>query len=362
MKRFSIAVLPGDGIGPEVVEQAVRVAQAAAQLSQQIEITCEVLPVGLDAYERYGSTLPDVTSQGLVRNDACILGPLTTHLYVSPGMINVSGFLRKTRCLYANVRPVKSYAGLASVHENVDVVVVRENTEGFYADRNVLDGTSEMRISEDTIVSMRVVTRKACLKVAEHAFRLARRRGRQRLVTAAHKANVLRRGCGLFLDACRTVHKAYPDVRLNDMHIDALAMRLVMKPQGFDVIVATNMFGDILSDLTAGLVGGLGLAPGLNAGDGYAVAQAVHGSAPDMAGKGIANPCAEILSAALLLDWLGETRECPEACAAASAITLAVDRAIIDRVALTPDLGGTASTSEVGDAIIRVLRAASMAR
>jgi 3-isopropylmalate dehydrogenase len=361
MKRFSIAVLPGDGIGPEVVEQTVRVLQMAAQLSHQVEIMCEILPVGLEAYERFGSTLPDVTRQGLDHNDACILGPLTTHLYKSPGMINASGFLRKTRRLFANIRPVKSYPGLVSVHENVDLVVVRENTEGFCADRNVLDGTSEMRISEDTVISMRVVTRKACEKVAEHAFRIARQRGRQRQVTAAHKASVLRMGCGLFLDACSTRHKVYPDVRLNDMHIDAMAMRLAMKPQEFDVIVATNLFGDILSDLAAGLVGGLGLAPGLNVGDDYAIAQSVHGSAPDIAGQGVANPCAEILSAALLLDWLGEMHQCPEASTAARAITLAVDRAIADRAVLTPDLGGTASTSEFGDAIIGALNAGNMA-
>jgi 3-isopropylmalate dehydrogenase len=355
MKTLSLAVLPGDGVGPEVVEQAVRVLKAVTELSGRIEVVCEELPVGLAAYEQYGATIPSVTMEGLDRNDACLLGPLTTHLYTSPGMVNASGFLRKTRRLYANIRPVRSYPGLASVHQNMDVVVVRENTEGFYADRNVLDGNGEMRIAEDTVVSVRVVTRLASTKVAEHAFRLARRRGGKRLVTAGHKANVLRRGCGLFLDACRAVHANYPDVRLNDMHVDALAMRLAMKPQDFDVIVTTNMFGDILSDLTAGLVGGLGLAPGLNAGDSFAVAQAVHGSAPDIAGRGVANPCAEVLSAALLLDWLGEMRAWPEASAAGSAIALAVELAIAEGVALTPDLGGSASTVEFGDAIIRAL-------
>ena len=311
MGSLSIAVLQGDGIGPEVVEQALRVTQAAVRLSGRLDLTLNVLPAGLDAYERFGTTFPEDTRLALARHDGCLLGPLTTHLYGSPGMVNISRYLRRELALYSNIRPVKSRPTVPSLHRNVDIVVVRENTEGFYVDRNVMDGNGEFRTDEDTVISLRVVTRKASTKVAEQAFRLARRRGRQRLVTAAHKANVLRRGCGLFLDACRAVGQSYPDVAFNDMHVDALAMQVVMRPQALDVIVGTNLFGDILSDVTAAVVGGLGLAPGINVSDDYAVGQAVHGSATDLAGRGVANPCAEILTMALLLDWLGEGKGRP---------------------------------------------------
>ncbi len=357
MSRLSIAVLYGDGIGPEVVEQAIRVARAAAQLSGRLDLTLNVLPAGLEAYRRLGTTFPDETRLALAQNDGCLLGPLTTHLYTKPGMVNISSHLRKGLALYSNVRPVKSRPSVPSLHRDVDIVVVRENTEGFYADRNVLDGNGELRPDDDTVISVRVVTRKASTRVAEHAFRLARRRGRQRLVTAAHKANVLRRGCGLFLEACRTVGQSYPDVTFNDMHVDALAMQVVMRPQALDVIVGTNLFGDILSDVCAGVVGGLGLAPGLNIGETYTVGQAVHGSATDLAGLGVANPCAEILTMALLMDWLGEVKAVPAACAAAVAIETAVDRALYLDRGRTPDLGGNATTLEVGDAVIDALRA-----
>lgn len=356
MKELSIGVLPGDGIGPEVIAQAVRVLEAVANIIPETHLTYEILPVGLEAFERYGTTFPEITRERLKYHDACLLGPLSTHLYTAPGMINVSTYLRKNRALYANIRPIKSYSGIPSVHKDVDLVIVRENTEGFYADRNLLDGNGELRIDEDTVISVRVITRRASQKVAKTAFRLAQRRNRKRLVTAAHKANVLRKGCGLFLEACRAVHEEYPDVQFSDTyHIDALAMQLVMHPQAFDVIVATNLFGDILSDLTAGLVGGLGLAPGLNAGDDYAVAQAVHGSAPDIAGKGIANPCAEILSLALLLDWLAEKKNCPDVNIASQAIMRAVETVLEVGQVLTPDLGGKASTVEFGDAVVQAL-------
>ena len=320
-----------------------------------MELALEVLPSGLDAYERYGTTYPDQTRQAVERSDACFLGPLTTHVYTQPGMLNISQHLRKTKTLYANIRPVRSRPNVPAVHRDVDLVVVRENTEGFYADRNVLDGNGEMRIDEDTVVSVRVVTRKASLNVAEHAFRLAERRGRHRLVTAAHKANVLRRGCGLFLEACRSVQASHPSVRLEEMHVDALGMQIAMRPQALDVIVGTNLFGDVLSDVAAGVVGGLGLAPGLNVGPSHVVAQAVHGSATEIAGKGIANPCAEILTAALLLDYLGELHGIPEACAMAKALDRAVDRALAEGSALTPDLGGNGTTAGLGDAVLRAL-------
>jgi len=357
MSKFSVTVLPGDGIGPEVVSQAMRVLNAVTELGKyDFEIVSETLPVGLEAHKKHGSTLPDITRNALGRSDGCILGPLSTHLYAGPEMINVSAFLRKTRQLHANIRPVRSHPNTPCLRKDIDFVVVRENTEGFYADRNLLDGNGEMRINEDIVLSVRVVTRNVCEKLAEHAFRLARRRKRQSLVTAAHKANVLRKGCGLFLDSCHSVQKRYPDIKMNDVHIDALATQLVLRPQDFDVIVTTNMFGDIISDEAAGLVGGLGLAPGLNAGDKYAVAQATHGSAPDLAGRGIANPTAEILSVALLLDWLGETHGSLDACKASRAMEKAVNRALAAPSALTPDLGGRASTADLGNAVIQEIR------
>jgi 3-isopropylmalate dehydrogenase len=355
MNRLSIAVLIGDGIGPEVMEQALRVLRRAAELSGQVDVALDILPAGLAAYESHGATYPDETRLAVDRSDGCFLGPLTTHLYTRPGMVNISQHLRKTKSLYANIRPVRTRPNVPAVHKDVDLVVVRENTEGFYADRNVLDGNGEMRVDEDTVVSVRVVTRRASLNVAGHAFRLAEHRGRQRLVTAGHKANVLRRGCGLFLDACRATQKSYPGVELREMHVDALGMELVMRPQALDVIVSTNLFGDILSDVAAGVVGGLGLAPGLNVGPSYVVAQAVHGSAPNIAGRGIANPCAEILTAGLLLDYLGESRGIPAACALAQAMERAVDRALAEGSALTPDLGGNGTTADLGDAVLRAL-------
>lgn len=350
MGSYRIAVMVGDGIGPEVVPEAVRVLQAAAESQPGLELSFEPLPVGLEAYERLGSTLPAGTLAALPAFDGWILGPVSTHLYRpdDPAMANPSAVLRKRFRLYANVRPARSYPGVPALYPDVDLVVVRENTEGFYADRNLLEGSGELKPTEDLVISVRVVTRKASEAVSRAAFELAR--GRRRRVTAVHKASVLRRGCGLFLEACRAVAREYPDVILEDMHVDAVALELVRHPQRFDVLVAENMFGDILSSEAAGLVGGLGLAPGLNVGPEHALAQAAHGSAPDIAGKGVANPVAEILSGAMLLDWLGRTRGDPAARSAAAR----VERAVVETLAGgtgTPDIGGPNRTAEVGLAV-----------
>lgn len=355
MGRYRLGVMLGDGIGPEVVPEAVRVLQAAAETQPGLNLGFERLPVGLEAYGRWGSTLPAETLEALPGFDGWILGPVSIHLYRpdDPAMPNPSAFLRKRFNLYANIRPVRSYPKVPALYPDVDLVVVRENTEGFYADRNLLEGSGELKPTEDLVISVRVVTRKASEAVSRAAFELAR--GRRRRVTAVHKASVLRRGCGLFLEACRAVARDYPDVALEDMHVDAVALELVRHPQRFDVLVAENMFGDILSNEAAGLVGGLGLAPGLNVGPTHALAQAAHGSAPDIAGKGLANPVAEILSGAMLLDWLGRTRGDPAARAAAARVERAVLEALAEGVG-TPDIGGSNGTAEVGRAVAEKLK------
>ena len=351
--RHRIVVLPGDGIGPEVVAAAVRTVEAAA--GDKLELVQR--PIGLAAVESHGHTMPPETMEAIADSAGVLLGPLTTHLYdiFDPNRPNPSGVLRKSLDLYANIRPARAVAGVPCMAPALDLVVVRENTEGFYADRNLLDGNGELRPTEDTVLSVRVVTRRACLRIARAGFALARARGAARKVTLVHKANVLRRGDGLFLECARQIAADFPDVRVEDLHVDAAAMQLILRPATFDVIVTANMFGDILSDEAAGLVGGLGTAGGLNVGDGFAMAQAVHGSAPDIAGRGIANPAAEILSAGMLLDWLGMRHADNSLREAARRIARAVDRTLGEAGVRTPDLGGRATTNELADAVLRAL-------
>ena len=344
-----IGMLPGDGIGPEVTAAAESVLRAAAGL-HDLALDLVPLPVGLEAHARLGTTLPDETVAALRDCHGWILGPVTTHAYAGSSMPNPSAALRKGFELYANVRPARSMPGVRALYDGVDLIVVRENTEGFYADRNVLDGNGEFRPDADTVISVRVITRRACERLARAGFELAR--GRRGKVTLVHKANVLRRGDGLFLETCRAVATEYPDVAVDDYHVDAFAMHLVMRPRDFDVIVTTNLFGDILSDEAAGLVGGLGLAPGLNAGEQQAMAQAVHGSAPDIAGRGIANPVALILSTAMLCEWLGQRSGDSTANALGGAIRRAVDDVLAAGEVRTPDLGGAATTEAMAAAVI----------
>jgi 3-isopropylmalate dehydrogenase len=353
---ITIAVLAGDDIGPEVVDATVAVLDQAAS-ARGIPIAWERLPVGLAAVDEHGSTLPDRTIERLREIPGWILGPVSHRDYPlgDQRYRNPSGYLRKNFELYANLRPSRGWAGVPAVHPDLDLVIVRENTEGFYADRNMLDGNGELRPDEDTVISVRLVTRRASVRVARQAFELARSRDKKKTVTAVHKANVLRRGDGLFLACCREVAADYPDVNFDDYLVDAFAMRLILRPDVHDVVVTTNMFGDILSDEAAGLVGGLGLAPGLNAGDDHAMAQAVHGSAPDISGRGIANPTAEILSGAMLLDWLGRTRGPEVLSAVARDIERAVGVALAEGGKLTPDLGGKAGTTQLTEAIIAAL-------
>lgn len=351
MGKYRIGVMEGDGIGPEIVRETVKVLQAVQSVVSDLELQFESLPVGLEAYESCGSTLPDKTLTRLRDCDAGILGPLTTHIYEkdNPHTVNASGALRKHFDLYANIRPARNFPGVETKFTGIDLVVVRENTEGMYADRNLFYGNGEIMPDPDTVLSFRLVTRKASERLAEMGLKLAESRRKQ--VTLVHKMNVLHKGCGLFVDSCRKMGEPYADIQIDDYHVDAFALHLVQRPQDFDVIVTTNMFGDILSDLAAGLIGGLGLAPGLNIGDDFMIAQATHGSAPSIANQGIVNPTAEILSAKMMLEWLGIRNQDPHASLAAALIETAID-AVLTRGIKTPDLGGTASTAGYGDVIV----------
>jgi 3-isopropylmalate dehydrogenase len=360
-RSYRIAIMAGDGIGPEIVAGTFEAMCAAAE-GVGIALAGVELPVGLVAHAELGSTLPGTTLEALPTCDGWLLGPVTHHVYDGPTMPNPSGTLRKRFDLFANERPARSLPGVPCLRDDVDLVIVRENTEGFYADRNVLDGTSEFRPTRDVALSLRVVTRDASTRVAEYAFALARaraaRRGRPARVTAVHKANVLRLTDGLFLGAVRDVASRYPDVELTDAHVDAAATHLVLDPGRFDVIVTTNMFGDILSDEAAGLIGGLGLAPGLNAGLDHAMAQATHGSAPDIAGRNLANPTALMLSGAMLLRWMATARDDGRLAAAAERLEAAVVGTLAEPARRTPDVGGGASTDAFAAAVVRATREA----
>lgn len=355
-QTMKIGVLEGDDIGREVVPQAVKVMQTAATKSG-LSIEWMPLPIGRLAYETFGHTLPPGTLEKLEALDGWVLGPIGHQAYPKePNAINPHPILRKHFDLYANIRPAKSYPGLPSLHKDVDLVIVRENNEGFQPDRNVVAGCGEFRPSHDMTISVRVITRQGSSKVARAAFELAR--SRRRKLTAVHKDTVFKLGCGMFAEECRKLADEFPDVEYGEAIVDTFALRLVMAPQKYDVIVTTNMFGDILSDEAAGLVGGLGLAPGLCAGPRHAMAQATHGSAPDIAGRNIANPYAMIMSGQMLLDWLGRTRNEPRAVDAAKRIERAVERIIADGAMLTADIGGRATTTQMGAAIVAMIDAA----
>ncbi|HVJ44059.1 MAG TPA: isocitrate/isopropylmalate dehydrogenase family protein [Dongiaceae bacterium] len=346
---LSIGILNGDDIGHEIVPETIRVMKAAAGLTG-LAIDWHELPIGRKAFDELGTTMPDDTLPRLEALDGWVLGPIGHQAYPKdPRAINPHPILRKHFDLYANIRPARSYPTLPSVHQNVDLVIVRENNEGFQPDRNVVAGSGEFRPSHDMTISVRVITRQGSSKVARAAFELAR--SRRKKLTAVHKDTVFKLGCGMFAEECRKVAAEFPDVAYQESMVDTFAMRLVMRPQDYDVVVTTNMFGDILSDEAAGLVGGLGLAPGLCVGPRWAMAQATHGSAPDIAGRGIANPYAMIMSGQMLLAWLGRAKGEPKAQKAAELIAAAVDEVIAAKTDLTPDLGGQGSTAKMGAAI-----------
>lgn len=352
-ETYRLGVLNGDGIGPEIVQATAPVVEAAI-VRHGAAVQWAPLPMGWEAIRETGEAMPSGTVAALRGCHGWILGPHDSVSY-PPALQerrNPSGELRHLFDLYANIRPCRSYPGVQALAPGADLVIVRENTEGFYPDRNMFTGSGEWMPTPDVAISVGVFTRRAAERVARTAFRLAMERDRH--VTVVHKANVIRLGTGLFLDTCRTVAKEYPEVRVDDEHVDAMAAHLVRRTRDFDVIVTTNMFGDILSDLAAELTGSLGLAPSINAGDDRAMAQAAHGSAPDIAGKGIANPTGILLSSAMLLHWLGGRHNDPRLVRAAGDIERAVE-AVYGEGACTPDLGGTLSTTEFARAVERKL-------
>ncbi len=345
-----VGILLGDDIGPEVVPEAVKAAKAAlGAAGASVEWT--ELPIGRAAWDELGTTMPDDTLARLAALDGWILGPIGHQAYrhLGEGAFNPHPIIRKHFEMFANLRPALSYAEVPSLHDKVDVMMVRDNHEGLQPDRSMFKGWGEMMPSPDMAISVRLITRQNTERLARVGCDLAM--GRRRHVTAVHKDTVSPMTCGLFAEACRDVASDYPDITFDEVMVDTFALKAVMEPQQFDVVVISNMFGDIMSDLVAGLVGGLGLAPALQQGNKYAMAQAAHGSAPDIAGKGIADPYAEVMSMQMLLAWLGRTREDAAVERAADAMERAVQAVIAEKMVLTPDLGGTASTHEMGDAI-----------
>ena len=329
----AVTLIPGDGIGPEVTEAVVRVFAVA-----RVPIDWERIDAGVTAFKRFNTSLPAELLDSIRRNKVALKGPVTTP--IGEGFTSVNVGLRKALDLYANLRPVRNLPGVDSRFQDVDLVVVRENTEDLYSglEHEVVPGVVE---------SLKIITERASTRIAEFAFAFARTNGRKR-VTAIHKANIMKLGDGLFLDSTRKVSRANTDISYDERIVDAVCMQLVMFPNRFDVLLLPNLYGDIVSDLCAGLVGGLGVVPGANIGTDCAVFEAVHGSAPDIANKNLANPTALLLSALMMLDHMGEA-------AHAARIREALGRVLSHRAVRTKDLGGTASTTEFTEAICREL-------
>ncbi|WP_296643611.1 isocitrate/isopropylmalate dehydrogenase family protein [Roseinatronobacter sp.] len=353
-RTLKIGVLNGDDIGHEIVPASVRIAKAAARAAGQ-PIDWVDLPIGRTALDTHGSTMPSGTLETLSQLDGWILGPIGHRDYPNvPEAINPHPILRKHFDLFANVRPTRSYQGIGCIYGDIDLVIVRENNEGFQPDRNVFMGSGEFRPNPDLSISVRVISREGSQKVVRAALELARARSKR--LTLVHKNTVFKLGCGMFVEAAYQVAAEYPDVTVDEVIVDTMAMRLVRDPQSFDVIVTTNMFGDILTDEAAGLVGGLGMAPGLCIGRGsVAMAQATHGSAPDIAGKGIANPYAMIESTRMLFDWLGRQRNAPEAVDMAQRMRNATDHALGNAATRTPDIRGHATQDGMVQSILEAL-------
>jgi isocitrate/isopropylmalate dehydrogenase len=353
--RLRLLVMEGDGIGPEITAATLRVLEAVDR-KLGLGLLFETAPVGFAALRQLGTTFPKDTLAKARQADGIILAPLS-HLDYPPtaeGGVNPSGELRRRLELHANIRPARSRGGVAAFGGRpVDLVIVRENTEGFYADRSMFAGSGELMPTPDLALSLRKITREASSRIAEAAFVLAMRRRRK--VTAVHKANVLRLSDGLFLDAVRAVAARYPEVAYEEKIIDAMAALLVRDAGVFDVIVTTNMFGDILSDEAAELAGGLGLAAAVNHGAEHGVAQAQHGSAPDIAGQDRANPASLIGSVAMLLAWLAERRGDERLLRASSLIDRALDRVLAEPGSRTRDLGGPLGTSAFTERVVSVL-------
>lgn len=332
--KHTITLIPGDGIGPEIVAATVRTIEATG-----VDIEWETHIIGAQALEKYGTTIPDSTIESVKRNKVALKGPLATP--IGKGFTSVNVGLRKALDLYANVRPIKALPNVECRYPELDLVIVRENTEDLYAglEHVVVPGVVE---------SIKIITEKASTRIAKYAFEHAKANGRKK-ITAMHKANIMKLSDGLFLECFYNVSKGFPDIPADDKIIDNACMQLVMRPEQFDVMVLENLYGDIVSDLCAGLIGGLGLAPGANIGEQGAVFEAVHGSAPDIAGQGIANPTAIMMSGIMMLRHLGEMD-------AAKRMEDALMEVFKEGNVRTKDLGGTAKTADFASAIIEKLK------
>jgi len=332
---YSVTLIPGDGIGPEVSRAARRAVDATG-----VKINWEVAELSADIIQKTGVSLPQYVLESLDRTRVGLKGPVTTP--IAGGFASVNVALRKRLDLYANVRPVRSLPGVATRFQDVkiDMVIFRENTEDLYSGL-------EHEVVKDVVTSLKVITRTASIRIAEYAFAYAHANGRKK-VTAIHKANIMKLADGLFLRCCREVAAKYPQIEYKELIVDNASMQLVIRPETFDVLLLPNLYGDIVSDLAAGLVGGLGIVPGANMGDQHAVFEAVHGSAPDIAGKGIANPTAMMLSAVMMLIHLKEQ-------AAARKLQTAVEKVYAERRSVLPDVGGSANTDQFTDAVIAAM-------
>ena len=329
--KHRITLIPGDGIGPEVTAAMLKVIEAAG-----LEVEWETINAGADAFEKHGKYLPDELMNSIQRTRVAIKGPITTPIGKGFSSINVA--LRKALTLYANFRPIKNLPGVKTRFDNVDIIVVRENTEDLYSglEHVVVPGVVE---------SLKIITAEASTRIARFAFEYARKHGRKK-IAAIHKANIMKLSDGLFLECVRNIAQLYPDITYEEMIVDNTCMQMVLDPQQFDVMLLENLYGDIVSDLGAGLVGGLGLVPGANLGDNCAIFEPVHGSAPKIAGKNMANPTAMLLSAVLMFQHLGETEK-------AALIASAVEKVYASGKLRTPDLGGDSSTSQFTDAVVQ---------
>jgi len=331
---YTITLIPGDGVGPQIVEAARRVIDAAG-----VPIKWEVVEAGEAMIEKCGTPLPQYVLDSIKKNKIALKGPLTTP--VGKGFRSVNVTLRQELDLFANVRPARNLPGVDTRFSGVDLIIVRENTEDLY-------GGIEHRVGRNAAESIKIITREASTRIARFAFELARREGRRK-VTAVHKANIMKLSDGLFLECARQVAEGYPDIEYEEYIVDAMCMKLVQTPENYDVLLLPNLYGDIVSDLCAGLVGGLGVAPGANIGEDAAVFEPVHGSAPRHAGLNRVNPLAAILSGVMMLKYMGEMD-------AASRIEAAVLKVLKEKKSLTYDLGGSAGTSEMADAIISAMK------
>ncbi|MFD3157755.1 isocitrate dehydrogenase (NAD(+)) [Haloimpatiens sp. FM7330] len=331
--KHNITLIPGDGIGPEVTQAARKVIDASG-----VDINWEVVKAGAEVIDEYGTPLPQYVLDSIEKNKIALKGPITTP--VGKGFRSVNVALRQKLNLYANIRPIKTYEGIKSRYANIDLIIVRENSEGLYA------GIEHM-VGEEAAESIKIVTKKASDRIVKFAFDMAEKQNRSK-VTAVHKANIMKLSDGLFLKCAKEVAQNYNDIKFEDVIVDAMSMKLVSNPENYDVLVMPNLYGDILSDMASGLVGGLGVVPGANIGDNAAVFEPVHGSAPDIAGQYKSNPCAAILSGIMMLKYIGEFRS-------AQKIENAVVEVLKDGKILTPDLGGNSSTIEFADEVIKKL-------